>query len=114
MEGAERLSSRAVEVISASKNHILVSAVVGWELAIKVATGKIRPPSIIYDVQRLWDRESFSELTITLQMAVHAGSLPPYHRDPFDRMLAAQSQLLSVPILSRDAIFDLYGVERIW
>jgi PIN domain nuclease of toxin-antitoxin system len=114
MEGAERLSNRAAEVISASKNNILISASVAWELAIKVANGKVQPASIIHDVQRLSDSGSFSELTITLHMAVRAGSLPPHHRDPFDRMLVAQSQLLHVPILSRDAILDLYEVERIW
>lgn len=114
MEGAEQLSSQATNVISASKNHILISAAVGWELAIKVASGKIRPSSVVNDLQRLAEGESFSELAITMQMAVRAGSLPPHHRDPFDRMLVAQSQLLNAPILSRDAILDLYGVERLW
>ena len=40
--------------------------------------------------------------------------LPFYHRDPFDRLLAAQSLEMDVPLISIDAIFDRYGVERIW
>lgn len=114
MEDANRLSRLAVKTIADLENHILISAAVGWELAIKAATGKIKPRSILDRLDRLLAQESFSELTITLEAALRAGSLPLHHRDPFDRMLVAQSILLGVPILSADAVLDRYEVKRLW
>jgi len=46
--------------------------------------------------------------------AIRSGRLPLHHKDPFDRLLAAQALELRIPIISRDAIFDRYGVTRIW
>ncbi|MEO7272463.1 MAG: type II toxin-antitoxin system VapC family toxin [Vicinamibacterales bacterium] len=46
--------------------------------------------------------------------AQRAGRLPGEHRDPFDRMLAAQAQTEDLPIVSNDAVFDRFGVNRIW
>jgi PIN domain nuclease of toxin-antitoxin system len=60
------------------------------------------------------EKEFFSELPITMEAATRAGLLPPHHWDPFDRLLAAQAQSLSLPILSADKLFDRYGVNRIW
>ena len=59
-------------------------------------------------------QQAFSELPISLEMAVRAGLLPAHHRDPFDRMLVAQAQSLNIPILSADAILDRYDVKRVW
>jgi PIN domain nuclease of toxin-antitoxin system len=114
LEDANRLSRRAATILANCDNGILVSAVVGWEIAIKVRAGKIEPPSIIQGLDRVLERQSFSELPITLDMAVRAGLLPLHHRDPFDRLLVAQAQLLSVPILSADAVLDRYDVKRLW
>jgi PIN domain nuclease of toxin-antitoxin system len=114
MEDAGRLSKQAAKTIRNPENQILISAVIGWELAIKVRIGKMKPRSILDGLDRVLDRESFSELPITLDMAVRAGLLPLHHRDPFDRLLVAQGQLLDVAILSADAVFDLYDVKRLW
>jgi len=114
MEDAGRLSKQAAKTIRNPENQILISAVIGWELAIKVRIGKMKPRSILEGLDRVLDRESFSELPITLDMAVRAGLLPLHHRDPFDRLLVAQGQLLDVAILSADAVFDLYDVKRLW
>jgi PIN domain nuclease of toxin-antitoxin system len=57
---------------------------------------------------------NFSELPISLAHAVRAGLLPWHHRDPFDRLLVAQAQDLSIPILSADKLLDRYDVRRIW
>lgn len=86
----------------------------GWELAIKVNVGKFKPSSILDGLDRLMQQEAFSELPITLEMAVRAGLLPVHHRDPFDRMLVAQAQSLNIPILSADAFLDRYDVKRLW
>ncbi len=50
----------------------------------------------------------------TLAQVVHSGSLAWFHRDPFDRLIAAQTLELGWSLLSKDVIFDAYGVHRIW
>jgi len=75
LEDADRLSKRSAAILGNRDNGILVSAVVGWEIAIKVGAGKMKPRSILE----------------RLEMAVRAGLLPLHHRDPFDRLLVAQS-----------------------
>ena len=114
LEDASRLSVRAATILSNRQNSLLISAAVGWELAIKVNLGKLKPSSILDNLDRALEQEAFLELPITLQMAVRAGLLPTHHRDPFDRLLVAQSQSLNIPILSADAVLDRYGIKRVW
>jgi len=114
LEDANRLSRTAATILADSDNNILVSAVVGWEIAIKVRAGKMQPRSVIQGLDRVLKQQSFSELPITLGVAVRAGLLPLHHRDPFDRLLVAQSQSLGVTILSADAVLDRYDVKRLW
>jgi len=114
LEDPARLSSAAQGSIAASSSAPVVSAVVPWELAIKTALGKIdaRPLLDIWD--RKMNEEGFSELAIESVHAIRAGLLPLHHRDPFDRMLVAQAHATGWPIVSADAIFERYGVRRIW
>ena len=109
-----RLSDKAEEVMSSSFNSVVVSAVVPWELAIKTSSGKLQGQPLL----TIWDakltEEGFAELPIDSHHAIRAGLLPRHHSDPFDRMLAAQSQATGWPIISDDRIFDIYGVTRIW
>jgi len=114
LEGAGRLSKRAATILAKPDNGILISAAVGWEIAIKVNAGKMEPRSLIEGLGRVLELQSFSELPITLDTAVRAGLLPPHHRDPFDRMLVAQAQSLSISILSADSVLDRYEVQRVW
>jgi PIN domain nuclease of toxin-antitoxin system len=114
LEDARRLSRRAATILANLENTVLVSAVVGWEIAIKVSAGKMQPRSLIQDLDRILQQQSFSELPITLDAAVRAGLLPLHHRDPFDRLLVAQAQSLSVPIVSADRVLDQYEVKRLW
>jgi PIN domain nuclease of toxin-antitoxin system len=53
-------------------------------------------------------------LGTTARQVIRGGRLYPHHRDPFDRLLAAQALELGIPIVSRDRIFERYGVQRIW
>jgi PIN domain nuclease of toxin-antitoxin system len=92
---------------------ILISAAVAWELAIKLKTGKISPPSLVDRLHSSLDRAAFSELPITIEHATRAGLLPLHHRDPFDRLLVAQALTLHIPIISADALLEKYEVERI-
>lgn len=114
LEDADRLSKRSAAILGNRDNGILVSAVVGWEIAIKVGAGKMKPRSILERLDSMLEQQSFSELPITLEMAVRAGLLPLHHRDPFDRLLVAQAQALDVAILSADAVLDRYDVKSLW
>jgi PIN domain nuclease of toxin-antitoxin system len=109
-----QLSPVAQRAIAASSSSVVVSAVVPWELAIKTNLGKIDGQTLL----DIWDSklasEGFSELPIDSSHAIRAGLLPLHHRDPFDRMLAAQAQATGWPIVSADPVFDRYGVRRIW
>lgn len=88
-------------------NDVLVSAASIWEIAIKRALGKVRAPQgIAAAVEAL----GFSAVPITAADAERAGSLPPHHRDPFDRMLIAQATRLDAVLVSRDRAFDAYDV----
>lgn len=88
-------------------NDVLVSAASIWEIAIKRALEKVRAPQgIAAAVEAL----GLSAVPITAADAERAGSLPPHHRDPFDRMLIAQATRLDAVLVSRDRAFDAYDV----
>jgi len=113
-EGSTTLSKRASSTIGNPDNVILISAVVGWELAIKFKTGKFKTTSLVQDLDGIVQREGFAQLPISLDHAVRAGLLPMHHKDLFDRLLIAQAQALNAPIVSADVHFDHYGVQRLW
>ena len=114
LEDPRRLSRRAATILANRDNDILISAAVGWEIAIKVGVGKMKPRSILQDLDRVLAEEAFSELPITLDAAVRAGLLPLHHRDPFDRLLIAQATEENLTLVSRDKAFRAYDVARVW
>lgn len=94
---------------------MLVSPVSAYEINLKYTLGKLPGAKFL--------AENFDEvitaldcqpLPITLSHAATAGALDLIHRDPFDRLLIAQSILEGVPLVSNDGVFDRFGVERIW
>lgn len=108
------LSARAREQITHG-SEILVSASSAWEMAIKVALGRL--PSamdLISNFEEDLGVRGFQVLPITAAHGIRAGLLPGPHKDPFDRMLVAQAQAEDLAIISDDSIFDQYGVRRIW
>jgi len=108
------LGSKGRQLIEDPSNEILISPIVPWEIAIKSNKGKIAPHALVTDFLNLMRKQDFIPIQITPLHAIRSGLLPFHHRDPFDRMLAAQSLELGVPLISIDTIFDLYGVNRIW
>jgi PIN domain nuclease of toxin-antitoxin system len=66
------------------------------------------------DFSRLVEQLGFHPLSISLEHAQRAGTLPGPHRDPFDRMLIAQAQAEDLSLISNERLFDSYGVRRIW
>jgi PIN domain nuclease of toxin-antitoxin system len=110
-----RLSSRADDVMRDGKNQVLVSAGSIWEVAIKASKGRLALPSDVgtYVTDRM-RRYRWTPLPIEASHAVQAASLPPIHGDPFDRVLVAQAQLESIPIVTTDPAITRYDVETIW
>lgn len=109
------LSSSARRTISRPTNTVMVSAASAWEIAIKARLGNLRgAEQLASEFASRLAVEKFLELNITSDHAIRAGFLAGPHKDPFDRMLVAQSQAENLPLISNDEIFDLYGVRRIW
>ena len=111
----EKLSSRVQELITDGGNEVFLSAASSWEIAIKYAIGKLPLPDAPdrFVPPRLL-RDAMAPLPISHTHALHVASLPLHHRDPFDRLIIAQSLVEEIPVISSDVMFDSYGVERIW
>jgi PIN domain nuclease of toxin-antitoxin system len=95
-------------------NELLLSVAIPWELAIKTNTGKLDASQILREIEYGQLKIDLQVLRAEISHVIRAGLLPLHHRDPFDRLLAAQALELGIPIVSRDRIFDRYGVQRIW
>jgi len=115
LDGDSRLRTKPRRVIADETNVILVSAASAWEIATKERLGKLPGAAeVAADVAGCITDQQFESLDISVLHAQRAGRLPGPHRDPFDRMLAAQAQMEGLPIVSNDDVFDRYGVVRIW
>jgi len=115
LDGDERLSVTARNWIAEPEHRVLVSAASAWEIATKVRIGKL--PGAVAVVDRYHaclSEQGFTALAISSDHALRAGSLPGAHRDPFDRMLIAQAQAENIALISNEALFDNYGIRRIW
>ncbi|MBX3628552.1 MAG: type II toxin-antitoxin system VapC family toxin [Nitrosomonas sp.] len=115
LDGDEHLSIAARNWISVANHTVFVSAVSAWEIVTKVRIGKL--PGAVEVVAQYHEclmTQGFTPLDISTDHALRAGSLPGFHRDPFDRMLIAQAQAIHVPLISNEIIFDHYGIQRIW
>lgn len=108
------LSARARRSIASIDNQIVVSTAVGWEISIKSNSRKLEASGLLDDLEGKLSEEGMVTLPISMDHAVRAGKLPGYHKDPFDRMLVAQAQAENLSVISSDAIFERYGVKRIW
>lgn len=115
VEDPSRLSAAATSAIRDPANDRLLSAATIWELAIKVGQGKIA----LTMPYRRWMETAITDLRldilpITVAYAERQSALPAHHKDPFDRLIIAQGLVEGIAIVSADAVFDLYGVVRLW
>lgn len=110
-----KLSVAAAAALQAPANVRLISAATSWEIAIKCGTGKLML-SLPYLPWITKARRSLKAgvLPIAVKYADRQSRLPFHHRDPFDRMLVAQSLVEAFPIVSNDVQLDAYGITRIW
>jgi len=105
------LSPAAREAIVDGNNIVFVSAATAWEIAIKRAIGKLKIPQSDYLEELRVHR--FTPLNITTEHALAVENLPPHHRDPFDRMLVAQSLAEKLVLVTRDPRISAYDVRVI-
>jgi len=112
-EDAGNLSKKARRIIS--KEDCLLSLASLWEISIKVSLGKLKlPGGFDRYVPEQMALNGFTQLAIGFRHIAGCGRLPWHHRDPFDRLLIAQAIEEEVAVVSRDAVFEQYGISRIW
>jgi PIN domain nuclease of toxin-antitoxin system len=110
-----RLGRRATTILANRSNEVYVSAASAWEIATKVRLGKLPgAEQLERDFIDSVQDAGYTLLSITAATALRAGRLLGDHRDPFDRILAAQALAEDIPILSIDAKLDSFGIARIW
>jgi len=112
-EDSPEISQKARKAIQ--NNDCFVSVASFWEIAIKLSLSKLRLPAAVerYLPEQM-SLNGFETLEISFRQTVGTATLPWKQRDPFDRLLAAQALEEKLNIVSRDAVFDAYGVKRIW
>ena len=110
-----QLSSTAKEIIADPDNKIYFSIVSAWEIIIKSGTGNLslpEPPEM-YIPSRLISNQ-FETLSILLNHILQISRLETFHKDPFDRLLIAQSLIEDLPLISIDTLITKYPVKTIW
>lgn len=103
-----RLSAQATAAIAAAESEVFVSIVSPWEMAIAKARGRMNPPD---DLATRLTQSRFELVPIQLRHLRAIESMPQHHRDPFDRMLIAQSQVDGLTLVSADRKMRQYPVS---
>ncbi len=107
-----RLGEPAVKLVEDPGTHLYLSAASAWEIAIKYRVGKLPlPRSPVEYIPARMKTSGTLPLAVEHAHAVHVTTLPLHHRDPFDRLLVAQTQLEGMRLLTADPAFDAYDVE---
>lgn len=115
LSDSHQLTNASRELVGNENNDIFVSAASAWEISTKIRIGRLAQVEFsLVDIMHHVAMQGFSELPISMKDAWSAGRLPGLHRDPFDRMLAAQALLRNLAFLSVDKVFDSFGVNRVW
>ena len=111
----EKLGRQAVEIMARPLNVVFVSAASAWEIATKVRLGKLPGlERLERDFLEIMDQSGYTLLPIDVANALRAARFTAPHRDPFDRMIAAQALAMDIPVLSKDSKLDAFGVRRLW
>jgi PIN domain nuclease of toxin-antitoxin system len=110
-----RLSSKARSIINNSKNEIYFSAVSAWEMSIKSRLRRLTIKEELepFIVKQLAEN-NFSTLSISIFHSIYTSKLPEIHKDPFDRMLIAQSNVEKMFLISKDKDIKRYKVPIVW
>jgi PIN domain nuclease of toxin-antitoxin system len=108
-----RLSRRARKTIS--QEDCLLSVASMWEMAVKISLGRLTLPARLEAyVPEQMRANGFEQLEIGIRHLAGCAALPWHHRDPFDRLLAAQALAEDLAMVSQDKVMEEYGVQRVW
>ena len=111
----DRLSPVAMGLISDPSTTLVVSSASAWEIATKHRLGRLDGvDAVVHGYRKHLERLGAEELSIRADHAILAGSLDGEHRDPFDRMLAAQAMIETIPIVTGDDAISILGAPTLW
>lgn len=112
---SKRLSSKSYEMIIDPENDLLLSLISIWEIQIKSQLGKLSLAAPLAEIiERQLQINKLQLLSLELNHIYTLNQLAHHHQDPFDRLLIPQSIAEQLVLVSKDAIFDRYNVQRIW
>jgi PIN domain nuclease of toxin-antitoxin system len=115
LDGDRRLPARVRRRIEAPAATVYVSAASAWEITTKWRLGRLDgAEAVALDVAGAIAGQGFAALDISVRHAEEAGRFTVEHRDPFDRMLAAQSRVEGVALVTNDDAFAAFAIERFW
>jgi PIN domain nuclease of toxin-antitoxin system len=115
VEGDARITPKLRRMLGQPGEDVYVSAATAWEIATKARIGKLKmPKALLQDFVEAIELFGFRPLPIALRHGYDAGRLPGSHRDPFDRMLAAQARAEGLTLVSCDPAFEALGVKTFW
>jgi PIN domain nuclease of toxin-antitoxin system len=113
--GNPRLSSTASAVLGDIESTILVSAISGHEIATKFRLGKLAVPARLAEgLDQIVAENGWRPLPLSIALGQLAGRLPGTHKDPFDRMLAAQALIEDVQMVTNDPAMEGFRVKLVW
>ena len=111
----DKLSSKARSIIKNSNNEVYFSAASAWEMSIKVRLGRLTIEEALEPfISRQLAENNFSTLSITIFHSIYTSKLPEIHKDPFDRMIVAQSKVENLSLISNDKNIKKYKVPVVW
>jgi PIN domain nuclease of toxin-antitoxin system len=112
--GDRRLSRPARTAMEAATAELILSAATVWEMAIKASLGRLRlsDPVERYVAEKIG--QGYRVLPVSWEHAARVEQLAWHHRDPFDRLLAAQALVERCPVVTHDRVMRRYGIDVIW
>lgn len=108
-----RFPTKPRKAVEDARNAVFASAASGYEIAHKCLYGKL-DPTIVRELSIMTRRSHIDMLPMTLDHAIEAGELAGLHKDPWDRMLIAQARLENLTVVTRDGVFEEYGLKTLW
>lgn len=109
------LSSKVRKLLESPVTDIVISAVTAWEITTKYRLGKLPSATLVVaNIDEVTRRLDARWLAINHAHAARAGAYPQAHRDPFDRLLAAQAEIEDLTLVSRDRALRQFGVDLLW
>ena len=115
MKGDSMLSEKAREIILTEYKNCYVSVVSFWEMAIKININKLDLGLPFEEVESWAVENGLSNfLSIDIRHTITLSQLPFHHRDPFDRTLIAQALSENLTLITKEKLFEEYGIKRLW